>query len=73
MPGGLRHVVRLQLNRSGAVTNAAAIGEALGRDAGPTFVTVSNEDVYYLVTQQADSTTPGPKIMNVVVNRIRLP
>ena len=74
LPDGSRHVVRLQLSPGGAVTDATVIGSALGRDAGPTFVTISDEDVYYLTTQQADlSTTPGAKVMNVVVNRLRLP
>jgi hypothetical protein len=74
LPDGSRHIVRLQLSRDGAVTDATAIGNALGRDGGPTFVTVSDDDVYYLTTQQADSpTTPGAKVMHVVVNRIRLP
>jgi hypothetical protein len=74
LPDGLRHVVRLPVNRAGSVTDATAIGEALDRDQGPAFVAVSNDDVYYLATRQADSQTmPGAKVMNVVVNRIRLP
>jgi hypothetical protein len=72
-PDGSRHIVRLQLSRGRAVTDATVIGAALSRDAGPTFATVSNDDVYYLVTQQRNSpTTPGAKVMNVVVKRIRL-
>jgi hypothetical protein len=74
LPDGSRHIVRLQLNRSGAVTEAMAIEAFLGRDAGPTFATVSGDDLYYLVTQQAESpTTPGARVMHVVVKRIRLP
>jgi hypothetical protein len=74
LPDGSRHVVRLQLSPGGAVTDATVIGNALGRDAGPAFVTISDDDVYYLTTQQAgSSTTPGAKVMNVVVNRLRLP
>lgn len=71
---GSRHVVRLQLNRGGAVTEAMPIEAFLRRDAGPTFATVSGDDLYYLVTQQGDSpTTPGARVMHVVVKRIRLP
>ena len=43
-------------------------------DTGSTFATVSGDDVYYLLTQQTDSpATPGARVMNVVVKRIRLP
>jgi hypothetical protein len=74
LPDGSRHVVRLQLNRGGAVTEAIAIDAFLPRDAGPTFATVSGDDLYYLVTQQGDSpTTSGANVMHVVVKRIRLP
>lgn len=74
LPDGSRHIVRLQLNRIGAVTEAMAIEALLGRDAGPTFATVSGDDLYYLVTQQAESpTTPGARVIHVVVKRIRLP
>jgi hypothetical protein len=74
LPDGSRQVVRLQLNRGRAVTDATVIAASLGRDAGPTFATVSNDDVYYLVTQQRDSsTTPGTTVMDVAVKRIRLP
>jgi hypothetical protein len=74
LPDGSRHVVRLQLNRGRAVTDATVIEASLSRDAGSTFATVSGDDVYYLVTQQGDSpTTPGATVMNVVVKRIRLP
>ena len=74
LPDGSRHVVRLQLNQGRAVTSATVIEASLSRDAGPTFATLSGDDVYYLVTQQGDSpTTPGARVMNVVVKRIRLP
>jgi hypothetical protein len=46
----------------------------LGGDAGPTFATISGDDVYYLVTEEEQSpTTPGTTVVNVVVKRIRLP
>ena len=73
LPDGTRHVVRLQLNRS-RVTDAMAIEAPLGSERGSTFATISGDDVYYLVTQQGDSTTsPGARVMNAVVRRIRLP
>jgi hypothetical protein len=73
-PDGSRQVVRLQLNRGRAVTDATVIGASLSPDAGPTFAVVSDDDLYYLVTQQRDSsTTPGTTVMDVVVKRIRLP
>ncbi len=74
LPDGSRQVVRLQLIRGRAVTEATVIGESLSREAGPTFATVANDDVYYLVTgQRESSTTPGATVMDVVVKRIRLP
>ena len=74
LPDGSRHVVRLQLNRGRTVTNATVIDVPPSGDPGSTFATVSGDDVYYLVTQQGDSpTTPGARVMNVVVKRIRLP
>jgi hypothetical protein len=74
LPDGARHVVRLQLSRGGAVTDATVIEASLSRDAGPTFATVSGDDLYYLVAQQEDAPAmPGGRVMNVVVRRIRLP
>jgi hypothetical protein len=74
LPDGSRHVVRLQLNRGRAVTDATVIDVPPSGDPGSTFATVSGDDVYYLVTQQGDSPTiPGARVMNVVVKRIRLP
>jgi hypothetical protein len=74
LPDGSRHVVRLQLNGGRAVTVATVLEAFLSPDAGPTFATISGDDVYYLVTQQGDSPpTSGTRVMNVVVKRIRLP
>ena len=74
LPDGSRHVVRLQLNRGQAVTDATAIGAPLSLDGGPTLATVSSDDLYYLSTEQEDSPTPaGANVMTVVVRRIRLP
>ena len=73
LPDRTRHVVRLQLNRD-RVTDAMAIEAPIGSDRGSTVATISGDDVYYLVSQQEDSpTTPGARVMNVVVRRIRLP
>ena len=74
LPDGSRHVVRLQLNGGRAVTVATVLEAFLSPDAGPTFATISGDDVYYLVTQQGDSPpTSGARVMSVVVKRIRLP
>ena len=74
LPDGSRRVVRLQLNGGRAVTVATVLEPSLSTDAGPTFATISGDDLYYLVTQQGDSPTPsGTGVMNVVVKRIRLP
>jgi hypothetical protein len=73
LPDGSRNIVRLQLNRGGSVTAATVLQASLSRDAGPTFATVSGDDVYYLVTEEEQPTTPGTKVVNVVVKRIRLP
>jgi hypothetical protein len=74
LPDGSRHLVRLQLNRGRAVTDARVIGATLSREAGPTFATVADDHAYYLVTQQTDSpAAPGGRVMDIVVKRIRLP
>jgi len=74
LPDRSRRVVRLQLNGGRAVTGAAVLEASLSPEAGPTFATISRDDLYYLVTQQGDSpTTSGTRVMNVVVKRIRLP
>lgn len=69
LPDGSRHVVRLQLNGGRAVTGATVLEASLSPDAGPTFATISSDDLYYMVTQQKSDTG----VMNVVVKRIRLP
>jgi hypothetical protein len=74
LPDGSRHVIRLQLNGGRAVTVATVLEASLSPDAGPSFATISRDDLYYLVTQQGDSpTTSGTRVMNVVVKRIHLP
>ena len=74
LPDGSRHIVRLRLDRGRAVTDATVLEASLSGDAGPTFASVSGDDVYYLVTQGGTSSTaPGAMVMNVVVRRIRLP
>ncbi len=74
LPDGSRHIVRLQLNGGRAVTVATVLEASLSPDAGPTFATISGDDVYYLVTQQGDSPpTSGTRLMSVIVKRIRLP
>ena len=74
LPDGSRRIVRLQLNRGRAVTDATVVEASLSPGAGPTFATVSGDDVYYLVMQESiSSATPGGSTMNVVVKRIRLP
>jgi hypothetical protein len=72
LPDESRRVVRLQLTRGRAVTAATVIEAFPRRDAGPTIATVSGDNVYYLVTQQASPTMPGAGVMNVV-KRVRLP
>lgn len=73
LPDGSRRLVRLQLKGDRAVTDARVVDASLS-DTGSTFVTVSGDDVYYLLTQPADSsTTQSAKVMTVVVKRIRLP
>ncbi len=77
-PNGARRFVRLRLNSTGRrVTEATAIGASLPAGSGPTFATITGEDLYYLVTKSAESGTPsdqvrGREIVDVLVQRVRL-
>jgi hypothetical protein len=73
LPDGSRAIARLQLSSGGRTVNRVTLFDAsIGRDAGPTFATVSGDDIYYVTVQQRDpSSTAGAT--NVVVQRMRLP
>jgi hypothetical protein len=77
-PNGARRFVRLRLNATGRrVTEATAIGAPLPAGSGPTFATITGEDLYYLVTRSAESGTRpdqvhGREIVDVLVQRVRL-
>jgi hypothetical protein len=77
-PDGARRFVRLRLSPTGRrVTEATVIGTSLPAGSGPTFATITGDDLYYLVTRSADSGirpdhTPGREIVDVLVHRIRL-
>jgi hypothetical protein len=74
LPDGSRRVVRLQLNRGRAVTEATVLEASLTGGTGPTFATVSGNDLYYLLAPQSDpAATTAAKPIDVVVRRIRLP
>jgi hypothetical protein len=77
MPNGARRFVRLRLNETGRrVTEATVLDASLPAGSGPTFATISGDDLYYLATRSGDSgirpdRVPG-EIVNVLVQRIRL-
>ena len=77
-PNGARRFVRLRLNRTGLrVTEATVIDASLPAGSGPTFATITGDDLYYLVTRSAESGirpdhAPGREIVDVLVQRIRL-
>jgi hypothetical protein len=73
LPDGSRAVARLQLSRGGqAVTRVTLIDASIGPDAGPTFATVSGDDLYYVAVQPRDASAAAGA-MSVVVQRMRLP
>ena len=77
-PNGARRFVRLRLNPTGRrVTEATVIDASLPAGSGPTFATVTGDDLYYLVTRSAESGSRpdharGREIVDVLVQRIRL-
>jgi len=59
------------------VTEATVIDTSLPAGSGPTFATIAGDDLYYLATRSADSTTrpdqaSGVENVDVLVQRIRL-
>ncbi len=78
MPDGSRRFVRLRLSQTGRqVTEATVIDTSLPAGSGPTFATIAGDDLYYLATRSADSTTrpdqaSGVENVDVLVQRIRL-
>jgi hypothetical protein len=77
-PNGARRFVRLRLSQTGRrVTEATVIDASLPAGSGPTFATITGDDLYYLVTKSAESgirpdRAPGREIVDVLVRRIRL-
>jgi hypothetical protein len=73
-PNAPRRIVRLDLNRSGrTVTTATVLDASLPASAGPTFATLSGDDLYYV---EAGQDTAGREAVRdqaeIVVRRIRL-
>jgi len=77
-PDGARRFVRLRLNTTGSrVIEATVIEASLPVGSGPTFATITGDDLYYLVATGAESgisgdRAPGGESVDVVVQRIRL-
>ena len=77
-PNEATRSVRLRLNPTGRrVTEATVIDASLPAGSGPTFATVTGDDLYYLVTRSAESGSRpdhsrGREIVDVLVQRIRL-
>jgi len=74
---GSRRIVRLELDRTGrSVTAATVIDTSLPADTGPTFATISGDDLYYMTTTpdgaRADGMPLPAPLAEVVVQRIRL-
>jgi len=77
-PNGARRFVRLRLNPTGRrVIDATVLDAPLPAGSGPTFATITGDDLYYLVTNGAASgilpdQAPGREIVDVLVQRMRL-
>lgn len=74
---GSRRIVRLELDRTGrSVTTATVIDASLPVDTGPTFATISGDDLYYMMTRPDDGHVEGVALLDslaeVSVRRIRL-
>jgi len=78
MPNGARRFVRLRLNNTGSgVIEATVIDASLPAGSGPTFATITGDDLYYLVTNGAASgilpdRASGREMVDVLVQHIRL-
>jgi hypothetical protein len=77
-PDGARRFVRLRLSQTGRrVTEATVIDASLPAGSGPTFATITGDDLYYLVTRSPEpgirsDHAAGREIVDVLVQRIRL-
>jgi hypothetical protein len=76
---GARRIVRLELNRNRTtVTRGVIVEESLASEAGPTFATITGDDLYYLevVPPNGSAGTPDssstPGMVDIAVRRIRL-
>jgi len=75
---GPPRVVRLGLNRTGrAVTRATVLDASIPAAAGPTFATLSGDELYYLVMTAEESSSPigetlPREVGDLIVRRIRL-
>jgi hypothetical protein len=69
---GSRRIVRLELSRGRSVIQAAVLDTSLGPGSSPPLVTVSGDDLYYVVVTGSQPAVPGGSEMGVVVRRIRL-
>jgi hypothetical protein len=68
---GSRGIVRLELNRTGrTIVGGSLILADIGRNGGPTFATISGDDVYYLSAER--DAASASEAMNVVVHRLSL-
>lgn len=70
-PDGSRSMVHLQLNREGRTVTETAVVEVPPPQQGTTFLTVSGDDVYYLVAERGNGGSSA--VTNVLVRKIRLP
>jgi hypothetical protein len=74
--GGVRRIVRLDLNASGGAVTRATTLEGTFPVEGPTFVTVSGDELVYLVDGSSGAADRRPRdasgIAEVVANRLHL-
>jgi hypothetical protein len=69
---GSRRIVRLELSRGRSVIEATVLDTSLGPGSRPPLVTVSGDDLYYVVVTGNQPADPGGARMDVVVRRIHL-
>ena len=73
-PDGSRGLVRLRLNRDhSGVSQATLIDDPVSSGGSATFAAISDDDLYYVVTEGPGDQTVGSPLMDVRVKRVKLP
>jgi hypothetical protein len=72
-PDGSRGLVRLRLNRDhSGVSQATLIDDPISSEGSATFAAISDDDLYYVVTEGPGNQTVELPLMDVRVKRVKL-